>query len=297
MVQGSPAVFRSRIVSELRQRRDLVGLTGPQAAKTLGWSTSRFSRLETGQILLNPRDVEALLDLYEMPEPVRTHLLELVPKASAPEWWEPYADAIPVPYRDFLGFDSGAEERWEWQSLVISGLLQTESYSRALIDVPHIAQLTPRQVRRRVEIRMARQQRFINDPSTFHNVVMDESVLARRVGDEGIMKAQLRHIAELARLPNFNVQILLNSQGLPGGYMSNFILLRFPTLEGLGELHPDVLYQEDDAGGRLDADEMRAHRHFMAFKHLSEAALNPQDTIRFIEEQIPKWDSTSGTTT
>ncbi|WP_326643093.1 helix-turn-helix domain-containing protein [Nonomuraea fuscirosea] len=282
-------MFRSRILSELRKRRDAVGLTGPQAAKTLGWSTSRFSRLETGQLILNPKDVESLLDLYEMPEPTRTLLLDLVPKASAPEWWEPYAEAIPIPYREYLGFESGSEERWEWQSLVISGLLQTEDYSQALIDVPHIAQLTPRQVRRRVEIRMARQQRFINDPSTKHNVVMDESVLARRIGDDAIMKAQLRHIAELAERPNLHIQILLNRQGLPGGYMSNFILLRFPELEGLGELHPDVLYQEDDAGGQLDADEMRAHRHFMVFRFLSEAALSPQDTIHFIEERRRTW--------
>ncbi len=289
MAQGSPAVFRSRILSELRKRRDAVGLTGPQAAKTLGWSTSRFSRLETGQILLNIKDVESLLDLYEMPEPGRTLLLELVPKATVPEWWEPYAEAIPVQYREYLGFESGAAERWEWQSLVISGLLQTEHYSQALIDVPHIAQLTPRQVRRRVEIRMARQRRFIDDPSTVHNVVMDESVLARRIGDDAIMTAQLRHIAELAKLSNLNIQILPNSRGLPGGYMSNFILLRFPKLEGLGELHPDVLYQEDDAGGQLDADEMRAHRHFMAFKYLSEAALSSQDTIRYIEERMQKW--------
>ncbi|MEV5501109.1 Scr1 family TA system antitoxin-like transcriptional regulator [Nonomuraea fuscirosea] len=53
-------------------------------------------------------------------------------------------------------------------------------------------------------------------------------VLARRIGDDAIMKAQLRHIAELAERPNLHIQILLNRQGLPGGYMSNFILLRFP---------------------------------------------------------------------
>ncbi|WP_327584224.1 helix-turn-helix domain-containing protein [Nonomuraea sp. NBC_00507] len=287
MADGSPTVYRRRLVAELRRRREAVGLSGPQVATELKWSTSKISRLENGQILPNAKDVEALLDLYEMPEPDRSQLLDLVPLSSAPEWWEKYSESIPDGYIRFLGFESAAAERWEWQSLVIPGQLQTEAYAGAVIGAA-LGELTPRQIRRRIELRMARRERYMQDPSLTSKVVLDESVLRRKFGNESIMSEQLHHLREVAERPNIELQVLLNSQG-PPVLAQSFILLRFPTFENLGELHPDVLYVETEQGGGVDEDEMRTHRHLVAFKKISEAALSPQDTMSFIENQGKRW--------
>ncbi|MET9249030.1 helix-turn-helix transcriptional regulator [Nonomuraea sp. NPDC003709] len=277
-------------MAELRRRREAIGLSGPQVARELNWSTSKISRLENGQTLPRSTDVEALLTLYQIPEPERTRLLDLVPPSTASEWWEQYADAIPPGFIDYLGYESGAEESWEWQAIIVPGLLQTPDYARMIIDVPPYKDLlTPRQIRSRIELRMARIERVLGNSSASFNVVLDESTLMRRVGDNSIMAAQIRHLMDVAETPNLSLQVLLNREGLPGGYMPNFILLKFPTVEGFGEIHPEVLYVEDESGGNVDMDEMRTHRQFMAFKRLSEVALNPQDTIRFLESQIEKW--------
>ncbi|PZG03434.1 helix-turn-helix domain-containing protein [Nonomuraea aridisoli] len=290
MALGSPTVFRRRLVAELRRRREAVGFSGPQVAKALGWSTSKISRLENGQILPNSRDVENLLDLYEMPEPDRSQLLALVPQCAAPEWWEKYSDAISEDYVGFLGFESGATERWDWQSLVIPGQLQTEAYARAIIGTGYFGELTPRQIRRRTELRIERKEQYISNPSLTSKIIIDESVLARKIGDESLMAEQLCHLQELAERPNIEIQVLLNDQGLPVP-VTNFILLRFPELENLGELYPDVLYVENEAGGGVDEDEIRTHRYHLAFARISEVALSPAESMECLAARETKWRS------
>ncbi|MEW9548139.1 helix-turn-helix domain-containing protein [Nonomuraea sp. NPDC050783] len=288
MAHGSPTVFRRRLVTELRRRRDALGLSGPRVAQELGWSTSKISRLEKGQIVPGAKDVQALLDLYEMPEPGRSRLLGLVPLASAPEWWEKYSDAIAESYASLLGFESGAEERWEWQSLVLPGRLQTEEYARAIIGNGVFGELSPRQVKRLVELRMERKNRLRNDALLTSRVIVDESVLSRRIGDGAVMREQMRHLRELAGENGLDLQVLLHSRGLPAP-VPCFVLLRFPVVEGLGELYPDVLYVEDEVGGRLDEDEMRAHRYLVVFEKFSKVALDPRESVRLIEEWERKW--------
>ena len=74
--------------------RERAGPTGTEVAKAAGWSTSQVSRLENGQTLPHKSDVTTLLDLYAVPEPKRTMLLELVDLGSAPSWWDSYSDLI-----------------------------------------------------------------------------------------------------------------------------------------------------------------------------------------------------------
>ncbi|MCK2220077.1 DUF5753 domain-containing protein [Actinomadura sp. ATCC 31491] len=232
--------------------------------------------------------MRALLELYDMPESQRSQLLELVALSSDAEWWETYSDTIADGYASFLGFESGAAERWEWQALVIPGSLQTENYARAVVGGGYFGELTPRQIRRRIDLRMARYNRLINDPLVDSRVIIDESVLLRKMGDRTIMSEQLNHLRELAEHPQIHLQVLLHDQGLVAPVPS-FILLRFSTLDGLGELYPDVVYLEDAAGGYLDEDELLTHRYLVLFNRISEVALSSEESMRFVEERAKRW--------
>jgi Domain of unknown function (DUF5753) len=90
---------------------------------------------------------------------------------------------------------------------VLSGLLQTNDYARALLlTYPGV---TDDQVTARLERRMERQRHVLardDPPDTWF--VVDQMALYRQVGSPEIMAAQMTRLAEIARLPHVKVQVL-----------------------------------------------------------------------------------------
>jgi hypothetical protein len=56
--------------------------------------------------------------------------------------------------------------------------------------------------------RMIRQELLSREPSFQLSVVMDESVLLRKIGDRGLMRAQLLRLAAAADLPNVELRVM-----------------------------------------------------------------------------------------
>ena len=67
---------------------------------------------------------------------------------------------------------------------------------------------TPGMIERLVKVRLRRQHVIDRAPGLDLTVVIDESVLQRRVGDERVMHEQLRRLAQDADRPNVTLQIL-----------------------------------------------------------------------------------------
>ena len=70
-VPGSPTVRRRRLAAELREIRESKGKSGDAVAAALKWSPSKISRYERARTGLQPREVERLLDYYEVTGPRR----------------------------------------------------------------------------------------------------------------------------------------------------------------------------------------------------------------------------------
>ena len=68
---GSPTVRRRRLAAELREIRESKGKSGDAVAAALRWSPSKISRYERAKTGLQPREVERLLDYYEITGPRR----------------------------------------------------------------------------------------------------------------------------------------------------------------------------------------------------------------------------------
>ncbi len=63
---GSPTVRRRRLAAELRGIRESKGKSGDTVAAALKWSPSKISRYERARTGLRPKEVERLLDYYEI---------------------------------------------------------------------------------------------------------------------------------------------------------------------------------------------------------------------------------------
>ncbi len=270
---GSPTVRRRRLAAELRAIRESRGKSGDAVAAALKWSASKISRYERARTSLRPREVERLLDYYEILGHRREILLGLAEDAAQKGWWEEFSDSISEEYQQFIGLEYEASSMSIWHVDVVTGLLQTEAYARHIISsLSRIEPIPPGMIGRIVAVRMRRQQQALERAGLQLSVVLDESVLKRRIGDESVMYEQLHRLAREAEKPNVNVQVLpLDAQHSVFG--ESFVIFGF-AVDG-NAITQEVVSTETMKGGFILEAERETYLHRIAFQVLAEAALDP----------------------
>jgi transcriptional regulator with XRE-family HTH domain len=277
--EGSPTVRRRRLAAELRALREAKGRSGESVAHALRWSPSKISRYERAKTGLRPKEVERLLDYYNVNGTHRAMLLALAQDAAQKGWWEEYADSLDEDYQQFIGLEHEATSVAIWHVDVVAGLLQTEAYARQIINsYDRVEPVTPSQVTRLVRVRMRRQQ-VLDREGLRISVVLDESVLLRRIGSDLTMYEQLLRLAEVADRPDLTLQILpLDAQHTIIG--ESFVLFSFEA-DGDPVLQ-DVVATEQMRSGFILEGERETHLHRIAFRALTDAALSPADSRQLI---------------
>jgi transcriptional regulator with XRE-family HTH domain len=179
---ASPAVRRRRLGAELRATRVSRNRSADRVAGALGWSPSKLSWWELAQASPRSADLEELLDYYQVTGPRRDMLLGLARDAAQKGWWED--EAIPAGFQQVIALEHEATAIAIWRVGAVPGLLQTEAYARHLIaGYGQVDPIPPGQVDRLVRARLRRQDILARDVPPRLSVVLDESVLRRRVGD------------------------------------------------------------------------------------------------------------------
>jgi transcriptional regulator with XRE-family HTH domain len=279
----SPEVRRRRLAAELRRLRGQSGLKIAEVAGQLGWSSAKVSRYELARTGLKPSDVRLMLALYGVDDLRQNELLALAFEASEKGWWESFSDVMPDEHISLIGLEDEATAEWSWHLEVIPGLLQTEEYARQVNSKGYsLAPVPESQIERSVAVRMKRQELLLRDPPLELRVVIDEAVLRRGFGGSGVMRDQLRHLVEIARLPNVSLRVL------PFGddstiIMNSFDLLRFGTQSGK---MPDVVYTEHFRATLYFEGETDTHQYRIVFERLREAALGEIGSVQLIERII-----------
>jgi transcriptional regulator with XRE-family HTH domain len=269
---GSPTVRRRRLAAELRGIRESKGKSGDAVAAALKWSPSKISRYERARTGLRPREVERLLDYYGITGSHRDLLLGLAEDAAQKGWWEEFADTLAEDYQQFIGLEHEATSIAIWHVDVVAGLLQTESYARHIIgSYSRVEPVAPGMIGRLVRVRMQRQQ-VLDREGLQLLVVLDESVLTRRIGDESVMYEQLQRLAREADRPNLTMRILpLNAQHTVFG--ESFVIFGFG--EDSDAMLQDVVSTEQLRSGFTLEGERETYLHRIAFQMLAEASLDP----------------------
>lgn len=287
---GSPTVRRRRLAAELRQLREAKGRSGESVANALRWSPSKISRYERAKTGLRPKEVERLLDYYGVNGTKREMLLSLAEDASQKGWWEEFADSVPEDYQQFIGLEHEATSVAIWHVDVVAGLLQTEAYARHIINsYDRVEPVAPSQVTRLVRVRLRRQQ-VLDRPGLQVNVVLDESVLLRRIGSDITMYEQLQRLAKECDRDNVTLQIL-PLDGVHTIIGESFVLFSFEA-DGDAVLQ-DVVSTEQMRSGFILEGERETHLHRVAFRTLTEAALSPEDSKqRILDTAEDYWTST-----
>jgi transcriptional regulator with XRE-family HTH domain len=272
-VPGSPTVRRRRLAAELRGIRESQGKSGDAVAAALRWSPSKVSRYELARTGLKPQEVERLLDYYAVTGSRRALLLALAEDAARKGWWEEYGDSLSADYQQFIGLEHEASQMSIWHVEVVAGLLQTEGYARHVISsYSQVEPIAPGMIERLVKVRLRRQQVLDLEHGLQLSVVLDESVLRRRIGTEAVMYDQLQHLARVADQPNVTLRILpLDVQHYVFG--ESFVLFRFgPDNDAMLQ---DVVSAEHLRNAFSVEGERDTYLHRIAFQMLADAALDP----------------------
>ena len=278
---SSPTVRRRRLAAELRGIRESKGKSGDTVAAALKWSPSKISRYERARTGLRPREVERLLDYYEITGPRRVLLLGLAEDAAQKGWWEEFTDSLSEDYKQFIGLEHEATAMAIWHVDVVTGLLQTEEYARHIIgSYSRVEPIAPGMIGRLVRVRMRRQQVLDRDGLQL-SVVLDESVLKRRIGDEAVMYDQLQRLVKEADRPNLTLQVLpLDAQHSVFG--ESFVIFGFG--QDADAMLQDVVSTEHLRSGFTLEGERDTYLHRIAFQMLVDASLDPVASRKLILE-------------
>jgi transcriptional regulator with XRE-family HTH domain len=265
-------VRRRRLASELRRLREAAQLTCDEVAARLDCSASKISRIETGRVLVSPRDVRDLLRIYGVPEEQQGNLIQLARETRQKGWWHTWADVQPH-LATYLAMESEASEIRQYSVARIPTLLQTEDYARVVVTGSRVGTgKYPGPPDRMVEMVMERQRLARSSPPQAH-VVLDEAALRRQVGGRELMRGQVEHLIELSSAATTILQFMPFTSGAYVALDLPFVILGFAD-----PADPDVVAVGYPTGVLWLEDAAEVHSYHTFFDHLQAAALSPRDS-------------------
>lgn len=270
MTGTSPTARQRELGTRLRGLRNEHNLTVENVAERLLCSATKISRLETGARRPSLRDVRDLCGIYEVDASTSAELMSLAKEARAAGWWTQYDDLNLDP---LIGLEDAATTITCYSMFYMPGLLQTREYAQGIISIV-APKMDPRVVQQRVDARLRRQQLLSRESGPRYDVLLDENVIRRGVGDQELIAAQLEKVLDTINAGRAVVQVIPFSAGAYATADGYFVLLEF---EGGADLWP-VVYIEGLAGNQYLDRKGDIARYRECIDYLKARALSPQES-------------------
>jgi hypothetical protein len=195
------------------------------------------------------------------------------------EYYEEMRTWAPPGFRDWPEYEDKAIRLSDWWPSMISGLLQTEAYARAYLET--YPGTSAEVVGHRLANRMERQRRlFAREVRTWF--VVDHAALYRLVGSPGAMVGQMRHLAEVAAMPNVTLQVLpsVGHAALPSGFL----------------IADGAAYTESVVSGQVYVEPETVERLDLLFDSLRSESYRASESAAVIKKAEQIWTGESATT-
>ena len=265
MIEGrsDPARYFGR---QVRKARLAAGWTLAELGQRVGYDPGQISRVENGR--RPPSEMFALMCDRAFPD-LNGWFSEFFAESRA---WI----ATPPWFRSWVETEQHAPALRVWQPSVLSGLLQTEDYARAILATD--PGVTNEQVTARLAARLARQAILTRDDPPAVWFLVDEGALRRCVGSPETMAAQLAHLTGVARLPNATIRVVPNiaHAGLLGGFA----------------VTSDAAYVETAVSGQVFEDAETIADLLTRFDTLRNEAFRGSESLAFMERMCEEWKAT-----
>ena len=274
MTDRTTTVHSRQLGVQMRQARERTGLSSAEAARRIGVSASKLSRLENGLRAAKVADVNALLEIYKVPVSQRTELLELAGRSTQASWQRRFRTRLPRGMRALIGQENNATRIRVFDPMTLPGLLQTGDYARATLAAS--ATVPTLEIEEWATIRLARQSILTRPVPPQFVAVLTESALRAPVGGHAVHQGQLRHLLSMTRRPNIELRVLPAVVGRPPG---SLLLMDFPSAASVVHRHPEGSERWIDAPATVAG-------HHRRFENLAAAALDPATSAALIASLV-----------
>ncbi|MFB4301210.1 helix-turn-helix domain-containing protein [Actinomadura sp. NTSP31] len=226
----APAI--QAFASEVTAWRELAGLTKTELAETLGYTPQWISQVEAAKSIPS-KEFAQNLDTHFATNGVferqQKRIIETRHKAILPPGFTEYQER-----------EADASQVRVYQLTMVHGLLQSESYIRAVVGHKQ----DPETAERFLAERLKRQEILTRENAPDIWFTLDESALRRAVADADVMREQLAHILALSERSNISIDVVPQDARYYPGLTGSFTILGFSNA-------PDIVYGEMAGQGML----------------------------------------------
>jgi transcriptional regulator with XRE-family HTH domain len=272
---GQPT-SRSRLLAMLlRKLRIVAGLSNAEVAKAIGVSSSTLSRVETAEVGIYPDKLEKLLDLYKVSGSRRVRLLDIARDAEKRVWLQMHSDtALPEDWQAWTELEAGATEVFNYETLLIPGLLQIPEYARAIIRST-TSDLSDDEVDKLTTSRMARQALLSRTQPLRLHAMIEEGVLRRPFGSADAWWRQLQHLISCAAHPNILIQVVPTDSGPHSGLNGPFVILDYGD-------DTRLVHLENKTVNLFIDEEDQIKEYARTWAEMQELAYNAEKSVKLI---------------
>ncbi|MFC9426226.1 helix-turn-helix transcriptional regulator [Streptomyces sp. NPDC056987] len=266
VITGRSQEPRRRFTEELSRLRAEKGDSLRQLGDVLGWDSSLFGKMESGDTLGGPEVAQALDQHYGTPGLLLT-LWELA-MADPTQFKERY--------RRYMFLESEAVSLSHYAVCVLPGLLQTEGYARALLTAGGIAGA---ELTKQVQARIGRRALLEGDDAPPFRTMLSETVLRTPLDDADEWRTQLEHLLTMGERQRVMIQVLPHTVGLHALMNTTTMFLR--STDGR-----TVAWVETGYSGELIEATGSVERLQLRYDLARDLALSPADSRKFIMRML-----------
>ncbi|MFG3138950.1 helix-turn-helix domain-containing protein [Streptomyces sp. NPDC048211] len=254
----SPAAWRY-CGDQLKRWRTRAGVSREELGAAAKYAPDTVKSMEQGVRMPTPQLLDAADELFRA-EGLLSAAKQYVRR-----------ERFPARAQDFMARESEARTHWSYETVLVPGLLQTETYARRLIG-NHSPLLDEETVEARVSARMERQQILYRKPLVALSFVVYEAVLRGPHIDKG----QLLQLVKLGRLRNVSVQVLPFERAVPAALLGPVVLLESRD-------HERLAFDEGQFDSRLSSDPDMVSVTSERLSMIRMEALGVRESADFIE--------------
>ncbi|MGV9677453.1 Scr1 family TA system antitoxin-like transcriptional regulator [Nocardia sp. NPDC003482] len=269
---------------EIEHMISTAGVSQSEAAKIIETSQSRIAMLVNGASSITVGDLERLATQLGFTDPGYLETLEELRRDNHKRgfWNTGHRRAYLEDLRLLVDLEAYASLLRVTEAEIMPGLLQCESYIRALHETGHADADCDEAVADSVRARLARQEILTKPAPPQFRAILSESCLRREYGGRTVMLDQLQHLITVSRRSNILIQVLPFTVTTEGAGMEDrFTLVRVPSPGAAGDLDMAIVESQGDI--RYIDDKPAVAARETVWSRLSAAALSADDSRTFIE--------------
>ncbi|MCX4675196.1 helix-turn-helix domain-containing protein [Streptomyces sp. NBC_01433] len=247
----------------LKHFRERAGLSQEALGRRIGYAKSQVAMVERGA--RPPKGI--FVQRADEVLGAQGALIAVAPKSGnspLPDWFTGFADE-----------EEKASARHSYENQVIPGLLQTEAYARAVF-----ASRFPTyddEIEAKVAARLGRQKLLSRRPLPDISFVLEMITLTRPIGGRRVLKAQLHHLAEVARLRHVRIQLMAPDRADHAALDGPLVLLETDERKHLA-------YIEGQGGSFYVTEQPDLGNLFGKYGVLRAQAYTPERSLEMIEK-------------